>query len=138
MTPTAAEPTAADGRPPEAATDALRVYVYDPTDPVRSGEVRTLRPDSGEDVFRAVRAGQVVAVVSLDADLSVGPAAEFLNEPTAVVRDLIAGGRLPATAPPFPRIRFADLLAYRDARAAARREALDELRRIDQELGLGD
>lgn len=137
MTPSAAGPTTANGRP-ESAPDILRVYVYDPTDPVRSGEVRTLRPDSGEDVFRAVRAGRVVAVVSLDADLSVRGAAEFLNEPTSVVRDLMAGGHLPATAPPFPRIRFADLLAYRDARAAIRREAGEERRRIERELGLED
>lgn len=136
MTPTAAGPTTANGRP-EPAPDVLRVYVYDPLDPARRGEVREVVAGQPGELERALRAGGPVAYIPLDAELSIGGAAAFLNEPGEVVRGLLGSGRLPRCGTTFVQVRFADLLAYRDERNAVRREALDELRLIDQELGLG-
>lgn len=144
MTPAIAPPTTDFTRPPadapagpDATADQL-VYVYDPTDRTRWGEVRPVGQDTADGLATALRSGRSVAFVNLAAEFGLYHAAEFLNLPVSAVEQDIAAGRLPAVGPNRLRLRFADLVAYRDAMRADRRRALDELVEVERELGLRD
>ncbi|MBX9623868.1 MAG: hypothetical protein K2X82_08630 [Gemmataceae bacterium] len=138
MTPTALPSATDNGRPPEGVAEAVRVYVYDPLDPARRGEVREVRPDQPGELVRALAAGRSLAFVNLDAEVNIYLAAEFLNLPVSAVRSAIDDGRLPAVEPHRLRLRFAHVVTYRDALRAARQQAAEERRAIERELGMGD
>lgn len=72
-------------------------------------------------------------------DLSVDEAAEILNVPRPYLTRLLNRGEIPYhTAGKRRRINLRDLLAYKQKRDAERRQALDELTRVSQEVGLYD
>lgn len=114
------------------------VFVFDPTDPTRSGVVLRTAALVSARLTDDVRAGRAVAYIPLATLVSLYQAADFLDLPITQVRGAVADGSLPVADSRDGRVRFHDLLAFHDARATARRRALDELTAIDRELGLRD
>lgn len=113
-----------------------RVFVYDPTDPTRYGEVRRFGVTAFLDFQSTLRSGRPVACIPFDAVFALDQAADFLNLPLSAVHKAVCDGRLATTGPHAAHVRFADLHAYRALLLAARREAVRELSEIDRELRL--
>lgn len=81
--------------------------------------------------------GEAVALVAYPEHLTVPVAAQLLQESPASLVQLLDEGTLPFTEKHLLRfVRYADLMAYKRERDAGRAEALDELVRISEELGL--
>jgi len=90
-----------------------------------------------ERVARALAAGHLVAVQTLDELLSPAEAAALLDLPVAGVLRLVDDGTLPATNDGRSiRIAFADLAAYAAGQRAEQRNALRTLTRMSEALGL--
>ena len=80
---------------------------------------------------------QIVVVGRMTKDLTVEQAAALLNVGTHYLSELIETGAIPSRRRNGrARIPFADLMAYKAARDAERRQGLDELTRLNQEWGL--
>jgi excisionase family DNA binding protein len=90
-------------------------------------------------IVEHLRAGHGVSVASLQAELTTVEAAELLNVSRPHLIKLVDGGALPfRMVGTHRRLRLVDVLAYRDSQDAASREALDELTRQAEDLGLYD
>jgi hypothetical protein len=84
------------------------------------------------EITHMLAVGEAVDVTSFPLELTFAEAAELINESESVVRELIRQGRFPLAEGEPPRVRLADVLAYKDER----RQALDELIQLNQDLGL--
>lgn len=83
--------------------------------------------------------GRDVQLLAADAELTTQQAADLLNISRPYLVRLLDGGALTYHhVGSHRRIRLTDLLAYKQFRDAQRREALQELTRLSQELGLYD
>lgn len=83
--------------------------------------------------------GQDVQLLATDAELTTQQAADLLNVSRPYLIRLLDGGTFPYHhVGSHRRIRLANLLAYKRQRDEQRREALHELTRLSQELGLYD
>lgn len=90
-------------------------------------------------IVQHLKAGHGVTVASLQAELTTVEAAELLNVSRPHLIKLLGGGALPfRMVGTHRRLRLVDVLAYRDRQDAAAREALDELTRQAEDLGLYD
>ena len=80
---------------------------------------------------------RAVTVLPQNAELTTQEVADYLNVSRPYVVGLIEQNKLPARkVGTRRRVAFEDLLRYDEQQRAQRRAALDELARIDQELGL--
>lgn len=90
-------------------------------------------------IVEHLRAGHGVSVASLQAELTTVEAAELLNVSRPHLVKLVDGGALPfRMVGTHRRLRLVDVLAYRDEQDVVSREALDELTRQAEALGLYD
>jgi excisionase family DNA binding protein len=90
-------------------------------------------------IVQHLKAGHGVTVASLQAELTTVEAAELLNVSRPHLIKLLDGGALPfRMVGTHRRLRLVDVLAYRDRQDAVAREALDELTRHAEDLGLYD
>jgi excisionase family DNA binding protein len=81
--------------------------------------------------------GQVVVLGQLPENLTLDQAAALLNVTRSYLEQLLDQGQLPfTTIHGRRRVPFLSLIVYRDERDARRRQGLDELARMSQELGL--
>jgi excisionase family DNA binding protein len=117
----------------------------------QAGEVRMVGP-AGESIalpkaaLRALRQAvdalgrdRVVIVTSLPKLLTVDQAAALLVVPEAYLEKLLDQGTIPSTTVrEFRRVPFGELIAYKVKRDAERKEAMTELKRLSEELGLYD
>ncbi len=88
-------------------------------------------------LLKEIGDGKTVTIVANDAEITTQQAADLLNVSRPYLVGLIGKGMLPARmVGPRHRLLLADVLAYRTANKAKRREALRELAALDQELGL--
>lgn len=79
-----------------------------------------------------------VAMRAMPDELTTSTAAGILGVSRPTLMKLITDGTLPATKRgSHHRLTAKDVLALRDKRAAARKAAFDELRRVDADLDLG-
>ena len=90
-------------------------------------------------VVRHLKAGHGVSVAALDAELTTTEAAELLNiSRPHLIKQLEAGELDYRLVGSHRRVRLIDVLAYRDLQDARAREALDEMTRQAEDLGLYD
>lgn len=91
------------------------------------------------EILRAVGSGSPVEVAALPRELTTGQAADLLGVSRPTVVALADKGTLPATRiGTHRRLRTQDVLAFRDRARATRREALDEMTVLSEDLGLYD
>jgi hypothetical protein len=93
-------------------------------------------PQSLNRLFREIThllaIGNAVRVMSIPSEVTHAVAAELINESETVVRVLILEGCFRQGEGDPSRVRLAGVLAYKDER----RQALEELIQLNQELGL--
>jgi excisionase family DNA binding protein len=90
------------------------------------------------EVLRELGRGNAVTVVPSQSELTTQQAADILNVSRPYVVKLLEEGRIPyRTVGPRRRIRFADLMAFKQTDDAYRRRVADELTREALELGMG-
>ena len=90
------------------------------------------------DLLSEIAKGNTVTLIPIHAELTTQEAANLLNVSRPFVVQLIRDGQLPAhKVGTHRRIRFADLMAYKQRTDASRTQALAALAAQAQELGLG-
>jgi excisionase family DNA binding protein len=125
----------AGGDDTAAAAPALRLVTDD-----NRHEMMAIPPGALRllvDLLTHLGQGRSVTVHGQKAELTTQEAADYLNVSRPYVVKLIEEQKLPARkVGTRRRVAFEDLLRYDEQQRARQRAALDELARIDQELGL--
>ena len=102
------------------------------------GEAVRLAPAIADlviDLLDGVASGHTVALVPTGAMLTTQQATDILGVSRPHLSKLLKTGKIPfVPVGSHRRVQHADLMAYMDRRAAARRTALDELARLGQEF----
>ncbi|GFM67854.1 MULTISPECIES: helix-turn-helix domain-containing protein [Pseudomonas] len=90
------------------------------------------------EILSELALGNAVKVVPIHAELTTQEGADMLNVSRPHLVKLLDQGALPHTKTGrHRRIKFADLMAYKEQRDQASRDAMDELAAQAQELGMG-
>ena len=90
------------------------------------------------DILSQMARGNAVTLTPIHAELTTQEAADLLNVSRPFVVKLIESEELPCRlVGRHRRIRFEDVMDYKERTDAKRREALNELAQQAQELGLG-
>lgn len=88
-------------------------------------------------VLEAIGRGGTVTIGTLPKELTTTTAAKMLGISRPTLMQLISKDELPAhKVGSHTRLFTADVQSYRDARTATRRAGLDELRALEDELGV--
>jgi excisionase family DNA binding protein len=107
-----------------------------------TGDEITLPASLFEVLERAVRdltAGEVLAIVPIHAEMTTNQAADLLNVSRQYLVRLLDRGEIPFTRTgTHRRIKFGDLMAYKEGRDNRRRKGLDELIQMSEDIGLYD
>lgn len=121
----------------EKEVRSLKLVVDD-----QSGEAVVLPPPLFRlilDVLSQMARGNAITLVPVHAELTTQQAADLLGVSRPFLIKLLEKGELPhRKVGRHRRVRFIDLMRYRKESGARRQEALDELVRLSQELGLYD
>ncbi|RMQ46551.1 Excisionase [Pseudomonas cichorii] len=90
------------------------------------------------EILSELALGNAVKVVPIHAELTTQEGADMLNVSRPHLVKLLDEGALPHTKTGrHRRIKFADLMAYKEQRDQASRAAMDDLAAQAQELGMG-
>lgn len=90
------------------------------------------------DILGELAEGNAVQVVPVHAELTTQEAADLLNVSRPHLIKLLEGGELAFhRTGKHRRVRFADLMQFKEARARASEQAMSELAQQAQELGMG-
>jgi excisionase family DNA binding protein len=91
-------------------------------------------------IVRGLARGEAIKVVPYQPMVSILALADLLNVSIAEAERLLDDGELPIaeTEGEIRRVRFQDVMAYKERRDAERREGLTQLIRMSEELGLYD
>jgi excisionase family DNA binding protein len=132
--------------PPSGSLDALADVLHRPSAPSST----TIAGPNGEqivlpaEVFEALRGvvdamqrGQAVTIAPVQQRLTTQEAADLLGVSRPTLVRLLEDGEIPFEQPGrHRRVRLTDVLAYRERRSRARRQAVDEMVEIAQEAGM--
>lgn len=89
------------------------------------------------DILTNMAAGNAMSLVPIHAELTTQQTADFLNVSRPYVVGLLERGELPHhKVGTHRRVRFSDLMAYREAQLRKSKASLAELAKLDQEPGL--
>jgi excisionase family DNA binding protein len=89
------------------------------------------------DILTNMAAGNAMSLVPIHAELTTQQTADFLNVSRPYVVGLLERGKLAHhKVGTHRRVRFSDLMAYKQAQLAKSKARLGELAKLDQELGL--
>lgn len=92
-----------------------------------------------QQVLAALANNQAISIVPTSMELTTNQAADLLNVSRRHVIQLVEAGKLPCRmVGTHRRIPLADALAFREASTARARRGLDDLAKLDTELGLDD
>jgi excisionase family DNA binding protein len=90
------------------------------------------------DILNELALGNAVKVVPIHAELTTQEGAELLNVSRPHLVKLLDEGKLPHTKiGSHRRVKFADLMSYKEKRDQASHAAMNELASQAQELGIG-
>jgi hypothetical protein len=129
-----------------ALRDALRILQDLPDDLVQldvphgtSVQIPVSAVHAMRHVIDVLANGSAVAITQVGRRLTLGQVATLLNLPLSHVTRIIDNGELAVSHDAgIPGVALDNLLTFVNARAAQRREALNELTRLSEELGLYD
>lgn len=89
------------------------------------------------DILTNMAAGNAMSLVPIHAELTTQQTADFLNVSRPYVVGLLERGELPHhKVGTHRRVRFSDLMAYREAQLRKSKASLADLAKLDQESGL--
>jgi excisionase family DNA binding protein len=90
-------------------------------------------------VIQAMASGQAISIVPLEREMTTQQAADFLNVSRPYLIKLLEQGEIPyIKVGSHRRIRFEDLMEYKQQRNTKRREGLKELTQFLQDEGFYD
>ncbi|KYC29362.1 putative excisionase [Sterolibacterium denitrificans] len=119
-------------------SETQHIQIFDDRNQARQIELPTSALRLLVDILAELADGNAVKVVPVHAELTTQEAADMLNVSRPHLVKLLEDGALPFhRAGKHRRVRFADLMQYKDARERASEEAMTELARQAQELGMG-
>ncbi|KQU71102.1 MULTISPECIES: helix-turn-helix domain-containing protein [unclassified Rhizobacter] len=118
--------------------ETQRIQIFDDQNRAHQVELPTSALRLLVDILSELADGNAVQVVPVHAELTTQEAADLLNVSRPHLVKLLEGGSLPFhRTGKHRRIRFADLMAFKELRDRDSEEALDELARQAQNLGMG-
>ncbi|CAN7605196.1 helix-turn-helix domain-containing protein [Paraburkholderia sp. DD10] len=89
------------------------------------------------DVLAEIGQGNAVSIIPIHAELTTQEAADLLNVSRPYFVQLLEKGEIPfRKVNTHRRVRYEDVMAYKDRIDSSRRKALDELAALSQEMGL--
>lgn len=122
----------------ETRTETQRIQIFDDQNQAHQVEVPTSALRLLVDILAELADGNAVKVVPVHAELTTQESADMLNVSRPHLVKLLEDGVLPFhKTGKHRRVRFADLMQYKEARDQASEEAMAELARQAQETGMG-
>lgn len=118
--------------------ETQRIQIFDDHNQAHQVELPTSALRLLVDILAELADGNAVQVVPVHAELTTQEAADLLNVSRPHLVKLLEDGVLPFhRTGKHRRVRFADLMQFKDARDQASEQAMADLARQSQELGLG-
>jgi excisionase family DNA binding protein len=119
------------------ANGSMELLVVDPDGSSESVTIPTAAFRLLVTILAEMASGNAVRLIPHHAELTTQEAAELLNVSRPYLVRLLDEERIPFhRVGTHRRVLFKDVMTYRAEHRRARRSALDELTRLDQELGL--
>ena len=114
------------------------IQIFDDQNKAHQVELPTSALRLPVDILAELADGNAVQVVPVHAELTTQEAADLLNVSRPHLIKLLEDGALAFhRTGKHRRVRFADLMQYKEAREQASEQAMAELAQLSQELGMG-
>ncbi|PAU86021.1 DNA-binding protein [Pseudomonas sp. WN033] len=118
--------------------ETQHIQIFDDKNQAHQVELPTSALRLLVDILAELAGGNAVKVVPVHAELTTQEAADLLNVSRPHLVKLLEDGVLPFhRTGKHRRVRFADLMQFKDARDHASEQAMAELTRQSRELGMG-
>lgn len=118
--------------------ETQRIQIFDEQNQAHLVELPTSALRLLVDILAELADGNAVKVVPVHAELTTQEAADLLNVSRPHLIKLLEDGQLPFhRTGKHRRVRFADLMQFKESRDQASDRAMEELSRQSQELGMG-
>lgn len=119
-------------------SDSQRIEIIDADQPSHSVRLPASALRLLDEILSELALGNAVQVVPIHAELTTQEGADLLNVSRPHLVKLLDQQVIPHTRTGrHRRVKFADLMAYKQRREAESRQALDELAEQAQQLGMG-